>query len=62
MRDAERNRYLAELDASLPMPLERRAQILEGPNGTRYVIADGGGVSGTFTGSAWDWVVAVTRD
>ena len=29
MPDAERIRYLAELDASLPMPLERRAEILE---------------------------------
>ncbi|MEO7295929.1 MAG: permease prefix domain 1-containing protein, partial [Candidatus Limnocylindria bacterium] len=29
MPDAERIRYLAELDASLPMPPERRAEILE---------------------------------
>ncbi|MDQ3691932.1 MAG: permease prefix domain 1-containing protein [Chloroflexota bacterium] len=33
-----------------------------GPEGTRYVVADGGGGNSTFTGSAWDWLVAVTRE
>lgn len=33
-----------------------------GPNGTRYVIADGGGGNSTFTGSVWDWISAVARD
>lgn len=31
-----------------------------GPDGRRYVVDAGNGGSSTFTGTAWDWIVAVT--
>ena len=30
-----------------------------GSDGTRYVLSAGNGGSSTFTGSVWDWIVAV---
>jgi HAAS domain-containing protein len=33
-----------------------------GEDGVRYVIDAGGGGSSTFTGSAWDWIVAVATN
>lgn len=33
-----------------------------GPDGLRYIVAGGDGGNSTFTGSVWDWVVAVAAD
>ena len=32
-----------------------------GPDSRRYVVASGGGGNSTFTGTVWDWVIAVAR-